>query len=141
MGTNYYLHFDVCEHCDRSDHVMHIGKSSAGWRFSFRGYRLSESGYPDLDMIEDAPMKKIQSEDDWRKMIEWATEDRGARIKDEYMATKTPEEFWEWVEAKRDGRSHHEYCLASEYTHEREHGRMDTWHDEKGNSFTGREFS
>jgi len=35
MGTNYYLHTDVCEHCGRSkEEVLHIGKSSAGWCFA-----------------------------------------------------------------------------------------------------------
>lgn len=39
MGTNYYLHTDVCKHCKRSADRVHIGKSSSGWPFLFRGYR------------------------------------------------------------------------------------------------------
>jgi len=34
MGTNYYHHTNICEHCGRLD-TIHIGKSSFGWTFSF----------------------------------------------------------------------------------------------------------
>jgi len=34
MGTNYYLHTNVCQHCGRGEESKHIGKSSAGWCFS-----------------------------------------------------------------------------------------------------------
>lgn len=34
MGTNYYLHRDVCPHCGRSAEKIHIGKSSSGWCFA-----------------------------------------------------------------------------------------------------------
>ena len=39
MGTNYYVASNLCECCDRYDEDYHIGKSSQGWAFSFRGYR------------------------------------------------------------------------------------------------------
>ena len=39
MGTNYYVASDHCKCCDRYDEDYHIGKSSLGWAFSFRGYR------------------------------------------------------------------------------------------------------
>ena len=39
MGTNYYTAINHCESCDRFDRDFHIGKSSYGWSFSFRGYR------------------------------------------------------------------------------------------------------
>lgn len=39
MGTNYYVVTDVCvnacEHCSASER-LHLGKTSAGWRFLFR---------------------------------------------------------------------------------------------------------
>jgi hypothetical protein len=41
MGTNYYLAENRCDHCNRFDHIMHIGKSSMGWAFNFQGYRHS----------------------------------------------------------------------------------------------------
>jgi hypothetical protein len=47
MGTNYYLHQNVCEVCGRGDEPRHIGKSSSGWCFALRVY-------PD-DGINDLP--------------------------------------------------------------------------------------
>ncbi len=35
MGTNYYVQFKTCEHCHHVPTDLHIGKSSAGWTFSF----------------------------------------------------------------------------------------------------------
>jgi hypothetical protein len=39
MGTNYYVNTpscaNACEHCAESERI-HLGKSSAGWRFLFR---------------------------------------------------------------------------------------------------------
>ena len=39
MGTNYYVNTpscpNACEHCSETERV-HLGKSSAGWRFLFR---------------------------------------------------------------------------------------------------------
>ena len=37
MGCNYYWIENKCECCGRQDE-LHIGKSSAGWQFTFRGY-------------------------------------------------------------------------------------------------------
>ena len=34
MGTNYYLITDVCTYCGRRTRE-HIGKKSAGWKFTF----------------------------------------------------------------------------------------------------------
>ena len=39
MGTNYYLHYDVCDHCDRYKE-LHIGKNSCGWKFVLRSYEF-----------------------------------------------------------------------------------------------------
>jgi hypothetical protein len=64
MGTNYYWHTNVCDHCDRGDEPKHIGKSSAGWCFSLHVY--PEDGINDLE--------------DWQKL--WATP--GSSIYDEY---------------------------------------------------------
>ena len=33
MGTNFYMTIEACESCGRGDRI-HIGKSSAGWRFA-----------------------------------------------------------------------------------------------------------
>jgi hypothetical protein len=44
MGTNYYVWVEAscenpCDHCsDKGGSLTHLGKSSLGWEFSFRGY-------------------------------------------------------------------------------------------------------
>lgn len=39
MGTNYYTEEDPpCAHCGRGGTEFHIGKSSAGWAFTFAPY-------------------------------------------------------------------------------------------------------
>jgi len=34
MGTNYYTKIKECKHCGRFEEI-HLGKSSAGWKFCF----------------------------------------------------------------------------------------------------------
>ncbi len=75
MGTNYYLHRNVCPHCGRGDDPLHIGKSSAGWCFSL--HVIPESNIHDLDgwerewllgVIEDEYGEEI-SPGDMRQII------------------------------------------------------------------------
>ena len=47
MGTNYYLHENVCECCGRGDPPLHIGKSSGGWCFAL--HVIPEEGLNSLD--------------------------------------------------------------------------------------------
>lgn len=77
MGTNYYHYTVLCEHCGSEERV-HIGKSSIGWQFLFRGY-------------ED-----IRSLDDWMKRFA-----AGGVIRDEYGKEWAPENFRDFVERKR----------------------------------------
>jgi len=35
MGTNYYVTRDTCPMCNHAETRLHIGKSSAGWKFCF----------------------------------------------------------------------------------------------------------
>ena len=72
MGTNYYIEEeekDPCECCGRpyEQSSMHIGKSSAGWKFLFRSY----------------PEKNLTTFDRWVKHI-LLCESVGCRIVDEY---------------------------------------------------------
>ena len=77
MGTNYYLHRNVCAHCGRGDEALHIGKSSAGWCFSLRVH--PEEG------IHDLP--------------DWERELVGGKIQDEYGETFPPVELLRtWAE-------------------------------------------
>lgn len=52
MGTNYYYHRNICEHCHRSD-VLHVGKKSGGWTFHFHGYRGQADGSLDIISVAD----------------------------------------------------------------------------------------
>jgi len=81
MGTNYYLRTNICECCNRYDEV-HIGKSSAGWSFTFHG------------------MESI------RTAAHWAAEFAKGRIFDEYGDETSVEDFWKLVEAKRLNKRH-----------------------------------
>ena len=71
MGTNYYLHTEVCECCNRPKDKIHIGKSSAGWHFSL--HVLPENGINDLA--------------DWEPLIR----DQKNKIVDEYGTEHTSE--------------------------------------------------
>jgi hypothetical protein len=65
MGTNYYLHFKVCPHCNKPAEILHIGKSSAGWCFAL--HVNPEGGINDLaDWIQkfNADGSKILNEYD-----------------------------------------------------------------------------
>lgn len=76
MGTNYYLHLDVCPCCQQSaEYPLHIGKSSAGWCFGLhvRGGEWEEELPIDLD--------------GWREL--WSRPNN--IIKDEYGEVITPE--------------------------------------------------
>lgn len=112
MGTNYYAHTKVCNHCDRPEEQIHIGKSSCGWTFSFH------------------------STDEIRSYIQWleVLSKKDCRIVDEYGRECTLEDFKKMVEAKRDASSNHAiYCKDEPYDH--------SFLDSEGNSFSEGEFS
>ena len=61
MGTNYYLSDPPCLTCGRvsdKDDWVHLGKSSGGWTFSFRG------------------SDQVRNYEEWCKQIEDALADR-----------------------------------------------------------------
>ena len=82
MGTNYYLKRNICNECGRYDE-LHVGKSSAGWRFIFRRY-------DDVRNVED--WKQLMKENEF-----W----------NEYGEKVEYEWFWELVHNKQSGRIHH----------------------------------
>ncbi len=51
MGTNFYHRINICSECRRYDE-RHIGKSSVGWQFSFKGWKDSE-GRPAIKSWQD----------------------------------------------------------------------------------------
>ena len=88
MGTNYYLKYDICECCNRYDEI-HIGKSSAGWQFIFRGY--GEDFIPVL-----------QTYDQWKDFIKDQLYGDTAKIVDEYGKEIGLKEFVEMVKEKQE---------------------------------------
>jgi len=133
MGTNYYVQKNYCECCKRHD-LEHIGKSSFGWAFSFRGYRYAPAAeYADLDS--------------WRKWKEYL---KDQQIVDEYGDYIDYADFVNLVETVksptfvndtgRKNKSHNEEMKKDHprwfYANEN-----DCWDDELGYSFTSREFS
>lgn len=91
MGTNYYLHRDICPHCKRSGERLHIGKSSAGWCFSLH-----------VDAAEG-----INSLADWQDL--WSRQD--SRIVDEYGDELSPDDMLRII-IRREWRRTYEYPAA-----------------------------
>lgn len=55
IGTNYYVRGSCqnpCEHCPEDGGLVHLGKSSLGWTFSFKG-RASWFRGADVDPFGD----------------------------------------------------------------------------------------
>lgn len=96
MGTNYYWHereprtCETCGHADKPE-PLHIGKSSAGWTFSFQVY----------------PERGINCGADW--IAKFST---GGRIEDEYGQTFTAEQMRSKIEAKRSEPNNHAEIYA-----------------------------
>lgn len=125
MGNNYYWHgTPACPTCGRRDEPMHIGKSSAGWRFSFQGY-------PD----RDPPIMTWQA---WKQHLQ-----AGGEIIDEYGHVLHWDAFVGLVEGRQhlvldNGErlaSHYEYMTA------RGEGLFGSFLDPEGYDFIDRYFS
>lgn len=112
MGTNYYHHRDVCECCGRGGKSEHIGKSSAGWTFSFHG------------------TEEAKSWGEWRAILR-----AGGVIRNEYDEVVTVEHFEALVDAKRGEPNNHARDIGTTNVYE------DSWLDEDGHSFYSGEFS
>lgn len=120
MGTNFYVTENECSCCKRYDEVYHIGKSSFGWAFSFRGYR-SEG---------------LTSWMAWKEFL------RNKHIKDEYSDSIDYDKFVSMIETEKAP----EYVYPSGAQNKIHNQgwwfdpRYD-WDDPQGYSFTSREFS
>lgn len=77
MGTNYYLTlpWEICPTCGHdTSRDLHIGKSSLGWVFTWRGYQDANS-----------PAKCVlTTPSEWFAYLEQETADRKRVIRDEY---------------------------------------------------------
>ena len=87
MGTNYYV---IKRKPSLHPSAIHIGKSSAGWKFLFRGYLDSEEGFNDEKL-------NIVSVEDWEKYLD----NNELIILDEYDCPISYEEFFAMVERKQ----------------------------------------
>lgn len=90
MSTNYFLNQKPCEHCGRSDDRIHIGKSSGGWVFAWRGYHPGEEVPP------------LSSPSQWEDYLKAQLANGGA-IVDEYGTRWGLEQLLDLVRAKREG--------------------------------------
>ncbi|MES9522429.1 hypothetical protein [Streptomyces capoamus] len=116
MGTNYYVHTpacpNACEHCSASEE-LHLGKSSAGWRFLHQ----AESEWP-----------REQARSLWLERAKLG------EIRDEYGRTVTLDDLLAMIDAKQGGQSHTTYVSPV-------WGRSDADFDCDGYDFCDRYFS
>ena len=78
MGTNYYIKENFCKSCGRFESI-HLGKSSAGWRFCFN---LNGKKY----------YKNVKEMKVWLK---------GKTIENEYNEEISQKDFWDMVNIKQ----------------------------------------
>lgn len=128
MGTNYYVITNCCDHCNRYDEEYHIGKSSAGWSFSFRGY----------------PSDELESWKQWREFL------KDKIIKDEYGETVSYDNFVDMIETikapgyvnpltGKKNQQHNDAMKKDKYYFGFDPNME--WDDEDGYAFSSREFS
>lgn len=132
MGTNYYFRYNICSCCDRYDQ-LHIGKSSAGWQFTFHQvdeYIDSRALDPKAALLGDQETRiSISSYAHWKKMIQtYVVDYQTAKIYNEYGDEIEPEALYDIIDKKKSGRSH---------GNEVRDGLLDP----EGNSFITGEFS
>lgn len=107
---------------------VHLGKSSYGWSFSFRGYR------------DDYENQRITSFKEWTSFIEKEI-GKGGIIFDEYDDKISLPILLKKIDSKKSGQNHAVYAKdKSETGYSYSHaGRCAV--DEEGNSFSYCEFS
>ena len=123
MGTNYYYQrVEHCSNCLRLEFgpKIHIGKSSGGWSFSFRGHTRPAVG------CDEEPGVEIKSYLGW---LDYFSKVAGV-IVDECGVPMSTIEFKRMVARKIDGQKHAVDFPGS-----------NNWLDEHGHSFSGYEFS
>lgn len=130
MGTNYYVASNHCECCDRYDEEYHIGKSSFGWAFSFRGYRA----------------ERLVSWKQWKEFL------KDKIIMDEYHERIDYDWFVDYIEKEKSPNYVNPQRGKKNLVHNEE-GRKPNkngytwfnpeydWDDDDGYSFCSREFS
>lgn len=113
MGINYYIQTEQCKTCGHKSEGIHLGKSSAGWQFSFQ---YNGGKY----------YKTV------RQMKKWL-EDKD--IEDEYGDSIDHKTFWKMIQTKQKEKLNHaKYC-------QKNYPSRDTEFTIDGYSFSDCEFS
>jgi hypothetical protein len=121
MGTNYYIAFvsdagRACPCCKKLSETLHIGKSSMGWDFLFRGYKRPETDYQ-LDTWEA-----------WKEFILG----KETIVYDEYGKVHDKQEIIDFIEAR--------HANQNNLKNKVEPDRDAEWVDKEGYVFVDREF-
>ena len=82
MGTNYFIDESKCDHCGHQRELVHIGKSSSGWKFTFHATDF------------------CKSKADWEAWL------LNCAIVDEYGRYVSHQEFFDMVEQKQSSYDH-----------------------------------
>lgn len=99
MGTNYFVRpADACE--TRCDNWVHLGKSSAGWAFTFRAYLDADSAPP-------AVTEPVMDAESWMRLLDLGS------IYDEYGRIMTDIELLDIIERKLGGKN--DLCGPGEF--------------------------
>lgn len=100
MSTNYYATF-IANRIDfegtayKTKETLHIGKSSGGWVFNWRGYKSDD------ERIDFLCVLQIATVEDWIKALQAAES-----IEDEYGQEMTFDEFMSYALSCNNGRNH-----------------------------------
>lgn len=98
MGTNFYIKTKKCNECGHKPEGLHLGKSSAGWQFSFQ---YNGGKY----------YKSVEAMKEWLK---------GKEIENEYGETVTYDQFWKMVDDKQSEKLNHAVYCREHYPERRE---------------------
>lgn len=126
IGTNYYYHTNICNHCERAD-IMHVGKKSAGWTFHFRGYR-----------IKTGADQNIVSVADWARVFETVP---GVLVDEEERVIESPLQFLAELEHPTEAQQRSEDSPERRGHWSPRPDPATEWRDEEGFAFCDRKFS
>lgn len=99
MGTNYYIKPKHTE-CDHQDHWIHLGKSSAGQRFTFQAYPRGWLGPED-----EVPTWPIIDFPSWLRLFDLGEvyDEYGHRVNKPYMREMIQRKHLQpWAETGHD---------------------------------------
>ena len=85
MGTNYYARINICKCCNNPEEIIHIGKSSFGWTFTFHA------------------TDEIRNYKEWLEILCQS----GTKIFDEYDREISLVDFGKLVDSKKDEKNNH----------------------------------